>query len=627
MKKKKVIFLMCIIIFIILCLVVFYKSNFTINIKQMFINKITENTYEYINNTTIIDITNLEAINIEHEHIYKTDYDENNHWEECKICGNKQNVKSHSLTTTWALGKESCHYTNSYTKVCSCGYSETGHKPCVWKGTYLRFLTLHTHGKTCSVCGTGIMYSYYLNSYGSGKIYNIEDFWNGSLINPRTPFREYCHRADGTRILCGETGKCTVCSQNYTTSDTHYLLGNYPEKEGHLICDGCGKDYGTFTYETTLDSNTPATNTITLNFKLLNGATFSRTSTEFLNQTPANWSSKSQSASNISSDRTEFTLTVVAKASSINKIKFLDLIKTVIKIDGKDFIFSTGQYIQCYPEKIEPTISNINVSSNSNTNWEKTKTITISGTENWSNTVSIKILDDKEKIVYIGEAKVTNNNYSISCTPDIEADDIGKTFKVIVTDGSDNSVEKNFTISKIDSVPPSYISDNNVNEEWAKSKELTFKATDSGIGNVSIAFNDISDLKNAILVDDIYLRNYKFIGDVYSEKQLTVLYKDELGNTSIQKISINKIDNTAPNITSVSIHNNKLKVYSNDIKEGMGEGSGITKYRYISSIKRLDNPDISNGTEININEEFIITDICNTKYVYIVAEDLVREHK
>jgi hypothetical protein len=56
----------------------------------------------------------------------------------------------------------------------------------------------------------------------------------------------------------------------------------------------------------------------------------------------------------------------------------------------------------------------------------------------------------------------------------------------------------------------------------------------------------------------------------------------------------------------------------------MGEGSGVVKYRYITSESKLENQEVSEtATEVNIGENFIIPNIDKVKYIYIVAEDLV----
>ena len=56
-----------------------YKISTIENIRQKIVK-----TEENENNVTIVDITNLEDNgNLEHEHIFKTKYDANKHWEEC----------------------------------------------------------------------------------------------------------------------------------------------------------------------------------------------------------------------------------------------------------------------------------------------------------------------------------------------------------------------------------------------------------------------------------------------------------------------------------------------------------------------------------------------------------------
>ena len=107
------------------------------------------------------------ASSVEHTHIWASKYDSTNHWEYCTVCNQTRNVIAHSYTTTWNLGSESCNNNNSYRKVCSCGYSTTGYKACVWDGeSYLQYTNEKTHFKKCKVCNEGIRKAYYLNTYG-----------------------------------------------------------------------------------------------------------------------------------------------------------------------------------------------------------------------------------------------------------------------------------------------------------------------------------------------------------------------------------------------------------------------------------------------------------------------------
>ncbi|MCI8290925.1 MAG: hypothetical protein HFJ25_01530 [Clostridia bacterium] len=55
----------------------------------------------------------------------------------------------------------------------------------------------------------------------------------------------------------------------------------------------------------------------------------------------------------------------------------------------------------------------------------------------------------------------------------------------------------------------------------------------------------------------------------------------------------------------------------------------MTKYRFITSESKLENPEVTkeNSVEVLINENIIIPDMVTAKYVYVVAEDLVRKYK
>ena len=104
-----------------------------------------------------------------------------------------------------------------------------------------------------------------------------------------------------------------------------------------------------------------------------------------------------------------------------------------------------------------------------------------------------------------------------------------------------------------------------------------------------------------------------------------VFYKDELENTTSQEITIDKIDNTAPTIINAQVHNNILNITANDRHETQGEGSGVVKYRYVTSTEKIENLNITieNSTEVNSNETIKIPNIDKIKYIYIEAEDQV----
>ena len=609
MKKRFKVITVIAIILILGILILFCSKVDKISLIENIRQKIAKTEeIENGNEVTRIDITDLEDGGIvEHKHTFKTMYDENVHWEECTICKEKQKENIHTFSRTWSLGTESCYKGNSYKDACLCGYSKIGHKPCVWRGKY-DIWGSHRHSKVCENCNDQITYSYYLNTYGSGQVYLISEA------------NEKCYTSNETLLTCLNSGTCNICKRVYSFNNGHILYGFYGTDK--ISCLGCDQNYGTCTKSIQKVESSIGTYIFTTKISLKNGATF---------RDICNWATPglqlcNQTIMSRSSAETEIIIESVIKVQSNWKIGIIPYVQFYVNVNGENTVMQvyTDDYIFIDWEK--PTILTVTMGDGSEdlTEWSRTKPIFISGGENYCDVVNVKIVDDEENVVFSGDANVVGNNYSISCTPEIECDTNGRTFKVIVTDTCENSIEQEFTIAKVDSIAPKPKSDTEILGDWAKSKNFTFKATDGGIGNVSIAFNDIEDLQLANSNGIEYSRDYEFVGDVYRQKELSVLYRDGLGNTSMQKIVIDKIDNTAPTILETRFHNNKLIIKSNDEKEGLGEGSGVVKYRYFTSREKIENPEIPDSEkEVDKDDEIIIDDIVNSKYVYIVAEDYV----
>ena len=91
-----VIFMLCLIAII-----------YTFKIYKIDILKsIREKNKQIIENAdiTVIDVTNMvTGSDINHQHIFKTMYDDTEHWEQCTICFEKSNIVNHNFTTTWTL--------------------------------------------------------------------------------------------------------------------------------------------------------------------------------------------------------------------------------------------------------------------------------------------------------------------------------------------------------------------------------------------------------------------------------------------------------------------------------------------------------------------------------------------
>ncbi len=610
MKKKLVLIVIILVIGIFVFLENVCKISVIEGVKQIVIGqtKMFDNE-KNIKKNTVVDVTDLEDNgNIEHEHIFKTMYDENYHWEECTICGQKNDIIEHSFTTTWALGEESCSPYNCATKMCICGYSYIWHKPCVWNEKYSTYTDSARHFYKCSICNEYIAYQYYKDSYGRGELYNSIGYEN-------------CYTNNGKLLNCTveENGKCAKCGYYHYKSDVTHIAQQVDNK---IICSICNKEFGTYSSEIIKDENVFPTYTVKYNITFMDGAKFYSAGKEMHNY----WQINKQTVTNVNTDKTNIIVTTTLKAKSNIKVPVLCIIR--FYATDKNGRKITIDMVDCIviPELQKPNILSLTEENNTElTQWSRTKPIIISGTENYCDSVSVKIIDENENTIFEGKTNVNTENYSISCTPELEIDTNGKTFKAIVTDSCGNTTEQEFTISKVDAIAPTPTSDDKILGDWSKSKDFTFTATDYGIGQVKIAFNDIEDLQLATEDGKTYTRDYTFTGDVYKEKQLSVLYKDGLGNTSIQKVTINRIDNTAPTITKAELQNNIIKITSNDEHERLGEGSGVIKYRYLASEEKIEKPELTteNSIEVNKDEKIMIKDIYKVKYVYLVAKDYV----
>ncbi|MCI8291031.1 MAG: hypothetical protein HFJ25_02075 [Clostridia bacterium] len=571
------------IIFISIVLICFKNSYKIYNMKN------SNKAIEKVNDITIIDVTGLSTgEEANHEHIFKTQYDDDNHWKECILCKNKIDLKEHSyIDLGWTQGNyNSCSEENMHEYICNCGkkYSvSTGRKSHTW--VIIQNESTYQYYTRCSIC------SHYKESHK-------------------------CRKNDGSEINCNNLGRCILCNYTYTKARHSYDGQNKTELyEKKAYCSMCNMFLGDINYNyKTRESNG--------NIKHYTSITFPNGSTNIINNDYNK--TNDNSTINIVNKNTINELTwnceqTITYKSYSEKEQWVRSYCNV-NINGINSDIFIYEYIK--PDEITPIISNIILENNDD--WAKSKEIVIKGTENYCNTVKVEIFDDENKLIYSGSTKVNNNNYSISCIPELEASNKSRNFILRVTDTCENMTEKEFSISKIDGIAPTPTSENEIIREWSKEKDITFTAIDQGIGNVYIAFNNQQEYKIADKNEESYSKNYKFIGDVYSPVQAIVYYKDGLGNTSTQIITINKLDNTAPTITNVQVHNNKLTVEANDIKEGMGEGSGITKYRYITSENKLENLEVSEtATSVNIGEDFIIPNIEKVKYIYIVAEDIV----
>ncbi len=259
-----------IVIISIIALVVFsekvQKIEFVEYIKQAINEKFekTEDETYTVSGITKVDVTNLEDKgNIEHEHTFKTMYDENKHWEECTSCGEKYNEVAHSYTRI--LADETlpeCYLTNYYDNVCSCGYSYRYKEPCVWDGTYIIWADAYGHVKRCKNCKDII---YYSNYYDNGVLKYDGDYEN-------------CMYSSGSIASCKNfSGTCTKCG-NTCTSNKKYHVPITNQETGVITCKNCYIEIGKIVDEVIeKTSDSPSTYVITTKMEMENWVKFNST--------------------------------------------------------------------------------------------------------------------------------------------------------------------------------------------------------------------------------------------------------------------------------------------------------------------------------------------------------------
>ena len=491
--------------------------------------------------------------------------------------------------------------------MCACGYSKIGYEPCVWEGGYIPNTVTGHHHKKCINCQYVIYHEYY---------------YNGRLYDNSQTVAEKCYNESRKAINCKNGGTCRTCGHSYTPLG-HRL--RVKKDTNAIYCMTCSKTFGTYSQEVSIGQTEPLKYTVTSTINIPSGVDIAH-HWGIASETPGIQldEKNEQYTESINEDYTEIKLISKGSLNKSCKISGIAYVETDLYVDDKYCEFRADErLIDIKAEQQSPVITNIQVSVEE---WTTSKPIVISGTENYCDTISVEIKDDKDEIIYSGKTNVNRKSWTISCIPKLEIGEEVKKFTVVVTDSCENSTSQTFNISKVDGRPPTVTSSEKVTDsEWSKEKTFTFTAEDLGIGNVEIGFNDVNDYSLATKDGTNYSKEYKFVGDAYSPVQASVYFKDGLGNITTQLVTLEKIDNTAPTITNAVLNNSTVSITSHDRHSTLGEGSGVVKYRYITSTEKLENSEITenNSQEIDKNTELKIPNINEVKYIYVVAEDLV----
>lgn len=550
---------------------------------------------------TIVDVTGIaESANASHDcnNYLASGYNSKCHFKYCTVCGKDANgnyitvrgATPHSFTDHWYFGYASCNYQNYNLRTCSCGYTEkttqAHNRISSW---YYVTNGRNVHYKYCLDCGT----------------------WTQS---------GYCVDKNGNLLSCKNPGTCVVCGNN-VSRNSHYIYGDG-------VCRDCGVRFFSVTQPVVTYNGDRSQAYVSFTITPYNGAYLTGEMSAYTgttNYSSVNWKSTRNSNGSVSYVGT-YTFD---KARQQKCICYMgDSAGGIVRVNGVGSYFSTdgGYNWTIWQDTTVPTVSGVTERNISTVgSWATLKELTISGTENLSDVVTIKLIADGKEI-YSGSTNVSNGRYSLSITPEIEATTGGKTLIFQVIDRLGNTVNAYYTIKNVDSKAPEIIATSEISEEWRRSKDLSIIATDNGVGNIKIAFNNTNNYLQMDNNGSSYAKTYRLVGDVYGSVNVSIYVKDSLGNVRTGKVKINNIDNTAPTIISATASRDKTTttVNSNDYNSRLNAyGSGVVGYYYVFDNEQTNDFDVTtaNYTTSNVikNEQ----EVNGASYIHIKAVDKV----
>lgn len=529
-----------------------------------------------------VDLTGLVtgSESIEHNCIWERKYDENNHWEECSICGKIQNQEAHNKI--YVGGEYTCKSTEpDRYETCSddCGYSQLIPKPAhISDGKWYKYDTYHY--RICKNCKV----------YMPGEEQCTFQLQDGTVVK----------KGDSRIHEAGDGAKCLVCGN--TSNIKQHMITN--DSQGQ--CVWCLKE-STITREYGMTPNLGITGDNWSNIiktDMTNGNNIdiyykaSCSLGEIQYSSIADYSGgylqlgTPQVYQKLNNGEIIYKVTVSMNNDTqmINKTSYRALARIFYYHPENAFQDSIGtpagtNAIYVYigiQDNNAPEITEITpVYGNLQDGWATNASLQIKGTAKQKELVYLSIYDEENNVILdnVSVATIgTEGEYSYEAQVPIEAYQ-SKKFTISVKDLIGNESTKQVTLENIDTKAPTYIGETNYTKDWTKVKDITFTAEDRGIGEVEIAFNNKVDYAIAEKVDNQYIRKYRFIGDIYEDVDSIIYMKDKLGNEDLVKLKIGKIDNTSPTITNVKQEkqtggSTKIIITANDINTTINqEGS------------------------------------------------------
>ena len=447
---------------------------------------------------------------IEHTHIWATKYDDKDHWEYCTVCGEKRNVTVHVFTDHWYLGYESCNSGNYSRRICNCGYSYIYHKP--HSGTHIT--KSHTyyerqHWLQCSKCSDSVK-------------------------------RIACYDDDGP-LTCSNPGTCKVCGG--TSPATHHQINSKGicvicKKKFFTIADNSYTYSSDYSYINWQFKVIPVDNTVKVTGTNIwcNPGTCSRKSGQIIQNTDGSYTLK-------------FEINILHPTRTATVMWSYDN----VTINGSlSWVNGAAYATDFYRDHQAPVQNDVVQKDQASANgWATIKQLTLTGTENASDTIWLTIADKitGEKYVTDAAVPVADGKYSYTCTPSIEGDANGRTYVVTAKDANGNTSKKEFIVSKTDGSYPQLKNGTSLTyTDWSTSKNISLSFFDFGAGGVEASFDSQTDYKPLTKSGEYYIWNHSF-GNQIGTSEHTIYVRDALSNAGSYKLTVGNTDSTTYKIT------------------------------------------------------------------------------
>lgn len=456
------------------------------------------------------------AETIEHTHIWATKYDSTNHWEYCTVCGEKRNVTAHAFTDHWQFGYESCNGNNYSLRTCTCGFSYIYHKPHPStrnpsNTTYYSRKDLHLHYQTCTSCGDAL---------GGGS----------------------CVDTQGHALSCKYPGTCVYCGSTYTAND-HFLAGG--------VCRYCQKQFVSYSNLNVQYSDDYSTVTVSLKVTPLSDEVTSANAGWYSGTPIGTWvSSSSVVDADGKSKIYTWTYNITNKSGKASSYYY---VATNHIINGTRCQDEGSPNFTIYYDHVTPVQDDVIQEDQASANgWATIKQLTLSGTENASDTVYLTVSDKitGEKYVTDAAVSVTDGKYSYTCTPPIEADANGRTYVVTAKDRIGNVSTKEFVVYKTDGSAPALKAGMPLSyTDWTHTpKNISLSFYDFGAGGVQVSFDNQTSYQALTKNGEYYIWNKSF-GNQVGTTEHKLYVKDALGNATVYTLTVGNVDTNAYTIT------------------------------------------------------------------------------